>query len=124
MSRITGKDRESAVKTVVRMRDIDQVSWRTIANELEVSPRTTRAMYDSHYGEGAHHGLLPGKGGRHPVAKEEVAPEPKKATRTAKATPKATAPKAAVKKVTAKAPVKATAKAPVKATRRPVAKAA
>jgi hypothetical protein len=52
---------------VVRLRDKGEMSWAGIAAKLEIAPRTARRLYDEKMGEGAHHGLLPGKGGRRPV---------------------------------------------------------
>lgn len=45
-------------------------SWATIGKSLTppVSPATARRLYDSVHGTGAHHGLIPGRGGRRPVA--------------------------------------------------------
>ena len=45
-------------------------SWATIGKSLTppVSPATARRLYDSVHGAGAHHGLIPGRGGRRPVA--------------------------------------------------------
>lgn len=61
--RVVGKDRTAAAKKVVALRN-KKMSWGQIAAELKVAPRTTRRLYDEVKGEGAHHGLLPGKGGR------------------------------------------------------------
>lgn len=48
---------------VTQMRKAGQ-SWATIAAKLDIAPRTARRLYDEKNGAGAHHGLLPGKGGR------------------------------------------------------------
>lgn len=66
--RVVGKDRTTAAKTVVNLRDKKHLSWGQIAVQLNVAPRTTRRMYDEVKGAGAHHGLLPGKGGRQVAA--------------------------------------------------------
>lgn len=73
--------RGSLVTKVVRLRDKNQSSWATIAAEVDCAPRTARRLYDESKGTGAHHGLLPGKGGRSVVKA------------TAKRTPKAKATK-------------------------------
>lgn len=52
---------------VVRLRDKQEMSWAQIAAKLDIAPRTARRLYDEKMGEGAHHGLLPGKGGRQVV---------------------------------------------------------
>ncbi len=61
----------AAAKRVVTLRDKGGkphtgASWAAIGKSLTppVSPATARRMYDSVKGAGAHHGLLPGKGGR------------------------------------------------------------
>jgi len=68
-------------KLVVRNRDQKKMSWATIGEGIGVSPKTARRMYDEVKGEGAHHGLLEGKGGRtpttKPVAKATKAPAKK-----------------------------------------------
>lgn len=51
-------------KKVVSMRDTKKTSWAVIAEAIGVAPRTARRIYDEVKGEGAHHGLLEGKGGR------------------------------------------------------------
>lgn len=61
--------RKAQQTKVVTMRDKQHKSWMTIGAELGVAPRTARRMYDEVKGEGAHHGLLEGKGGRSPVEK-------------------------------------------------------
>lgn len=48
-------------------------SWANIATDLGIAPRTARRIFQEKNGPGSHHGLLPGKGGRRPVAKAEVA---------------------------------------------------
>lgn len=63
-----GSRSAKVLNDVVRLRDKKEMSWAAIAAQLEVAPRTVRRMYDEKLGEGAHHGLLPGKGGRRPVA--------------------------------------------------------
>lgn len=62
--------RAAARRKVVAMRDNKKnpASWAEIAQALEVAPRTARRLYDEVKGEGAHHGLLPGKGGRQVAA--------------------------------------------------------
>lgn len=63
----TGSRNATILKRVVTMRGKNN-SWATIAAALEIAPRTARRIYDEAAGEkGAHHGLLPGKGGRRPV---------------------------------------------------------
>ena len=53
-------------RTAVSMRDAKKnpASWAQIAAKLGVSAKTARRLYDEIKGEGAHHGLLEGKGGR------------------------------------------------------------
>lgn len=77
--RMAGKQRQQAAAMVVRLRhgkggtqaNPKGLAWRAIAQQLPggpYSPRTARALYNEMLGAGAHHGLLPGKGGRRPVA--------------------------------------------------------
>ena len=56
---------------VVRLRDKQQMSWVKIAEEIGngCTPRMALRIYDAKKGPGAHHGLLPGKGGRLPTPK-------------------------------------------------------
>lgn len=63
-----GAQRNNKRRSVVSMRDKRQMSWAAIAETLEVAPRTARRLYQEQKGTGTHHGLLPGKGGRRPVA--------------------------------------------------------
>lgn len=63
-AQLRAKDR----KFVVTQRDTKKLSWADIAEVLGVAPRTARRMYDEVKGEGAHHGLLEGKGGRQVAA--------------------------------------------------------
>lgn len=53
---------------VVSLRDKKNQSWASIAATLDIAPRTARRIYDEKKGAGAHHGLLPGKGGRRPAS--------------------------------------------------------
>lgn len=64
----TGARQANVLRKVVAMRDKRQLSWAAIAAELEIAPRTARRLYQEVKGAGSHHGLLPGKGGRRPVA--------------------------------------------------------
>lgn len=59
-----GTRQAKVMDRVVRLRDKNELSWVTIATELDIAPRTARRIYDERKGAGAHHGLLPGKGGR------------------------------------------------------------
>lgn len=61
------------VNDIVRLRDKQEMSWAAIAAKFDIAPRTARRLYDEKMGEGAHHGLLPGKGGRRPVVAVETA---------------------------------------------------
>lgn len=61
------KQRRSLAQQVVRLRDKQRLSWQAIAEQVDRSPATCRRLYDDLKGEGAHVGLLPGKGGRLPV---------------------------------------------------------
>lgn len=54
-------------KMIVARRDKKQMSWAQIGAEFNIAPRTARRLYDEAKGEGAHYGLLQGKGGRRPV---------------------------------------------------------
>jgi len=83
----TKKSTLSIEEQVVAMRDNDELSWATIGDHFGFAPRTARSKYDSIKGEGAHHGLLPGKGGRTPV---KVVAKPVKKVAAKKATAKAT----------------------------------
>jgi DNA-directed RNA polymerase specialized sigma24 family protein len=58
------KARTTTQKRVVTLRDTKQQSWAQIGEAIGVAPRTVRRLYDEVKGEGAHHGLLEGKGGR------------------------------------------------------------
>lgn len=64
----TKNDRRTWNKTQARQvvsRRNKGMSWAAIGNELGFSPRTTRSMFDSVKGEGAHYdSRLEGKGGR------------------------------------------------------------
>lgn len=62
----------NVLRQVTAMRNAGN-SWATIAAKLEIAPRTARRIFQEKNGAGSHHGLLPGKGGRRPVAKAEVA---------------------------------------------------
>lgn len=61
--------RRKLAQQVVRLRDKQHLSWNDIGDTVERSAATCRRLYDDLKGEGAHVGLLPGKGGRLPVAK-------------------------------------------------------
>ncbi len=54
---------------VVRLRDKQQMSSVKIGAEVGCTPRMALRIYDAKKGAGAHHGLLPGKGGRLPTPK-------------------------------------------------------
>lgn len=56
--------RERMRRTVVRMRDKEHKTWKAIGDEFGISPSLARTLYDEKRGNGAHYGLLPGKGGR------------------------------------------------------------
>jgi hypothetical protein len=64
-----GKLNASVATKVVRLRDVGQLSWVKIGEEIGCTPRMALRMYDAKKGPGAHHGLLPGKGGRLPEPK-------------------------------------------------------
>lgn len=59
-----GGQRGNVRSKIVRLRNKEQMSWADIAAELDIAPRTARRLYDEKAGDGAHYGLLPGKGGR------------------------------------------------------------
>lgn len=61
------KSRRTLAQQVVRLREKQQLSWQDIAKAVDRSPATCRRLFDDIRGEGAHVGLLPGKGGRLPV---------------------------------------------------------
>lgn len=61
--------RRKLAQQVVRLRDKQHLSWNDIGDEVERSAATCRRLYDELKGDGAHVGLLPGRGGRLPVAK-------------------------------------------------------
>lgn len=63
----TGARSGNTLKRVTSLRKQGN-SWATIAQRLGIAPRTARRIYDEANGEGSHHGLLPGKGGRRPVS--------------------------------------------------------
>lgn len=83
------RERVRLAQRVVRARDKQHKSWLRIAADYEVSPGTARRLYDEVQGQGAHVGLLPGKGGRHPLVKPKAKAAPKSSK--AKAATKATA---------------------------------
>jgi len=58
--------RATQKRKVVAMRDNKKnpASWAEIAEAIGTSPKKARTLYDEVKGAGAHHGLLPGKGGR------------------------------------------------------------
>jgi hypothetical protein len=60
----------NVVSKIIRLRK-QNLSWVRIADEIGngCTPRMALRMYDARLGEGAHHGLLPGKGGRLPEPK-------------------------------------------------------
>lgn len=66
------KERVRLAQRVVRARDKQHKSWVSIASDYDVSAGTARRLYDEVKGAGAHVGLLPGKGGRLPVAKPKA----------------------------------------------------
>lgn len=68
MAKIGKANRGTAAKSIVSMRDKKGLSWKVIADSKGIAPRTARRLYDSVCGEGAHHGLLPGRGGRQVAA--------------------------------------------------------
>jgi len=68
MTKIGKTTRANARKSIVSRRDKKNESWAVIGSALGLAPRTVRRMYDEAKGEGAHHGLLPGKGGRQVAA--------------------------------------------------------
>jgi hypothetical protein len=61
-----GSQRDNVRRKVIRMREQDLMSWASIGEELGLAPRTVRRLYQEKVGKGAHHGLLPGKGGQMP----------------------------------------------------------
>lgn len=64
-----GGKRTQVRTKVVSLRDKQHKSWADIGESVGVAPRTARRLYDEGKGKpGAHHGLLPGKGGRKPEA--------------------------------------------------------
>lgn len=69
-TRTTGPARTKLAKQVVTLRGKNQ-SWATIGEAIGMAPRSARRLFDEVKGEGAHHGLLPGKGGRQ-VAKPKA----------------------------------------------------
>ena len=81
-----GAQRTNKTKQVVSLRDKKLQSWASIGETIGVSPRTARRLYDEAKGEGAHHGLLPGKGGQHPVSAKpaKATPKAKKGTKATK----------------------------------------
>lgn len=66
---MANKERVRLAQRVVRARDKQKKSWIVIASEYGISAGTARRLYDEVKGDGAHIGLLPGKGGRLPVTK-------------------------------------------------------
>ena len=81
--RLSGADRAKAAKQSVALRDKKNLSWVKIAEAIGTTPRMANRLYDEVKGKGAHHGLLPGKGGR-TASKATIAKEAK--LRKAKAT--------------------------------------
>lgn len=77
------RERVRLAQRVVRARDKRQMSWLQIAAEYNVSPGTARRLYDEVQGEGAHVGLLPGKGGRLPTPKPKAKAKAKTTVRRA-----------------------------------------
>lgn len=64
MAKVEGATgRNNLRRKVVSMRNKGN-SWVAIAQALEISPATARRLFDEKQGEGAHFGLLEGKGGR------------------------------------------------------------
>lgn len=64
-----GKLNGNIATKVIRLRDKQNMSWVKIGAEIGCTPRMALRIYDERLGEGAHHGLLPGKGGRLPEPK-------------------------------------------------------
>jgi hypothetical protein len=63
---IAGTSRYNVSRKVVRLRTKDLLSWREIANTLEISPKLARKLFQERIGEHQHHDHLPNKGGRFP----------------------------------------------------------
>lgn len=72
-TKVDGTRNAKVLNDVVRLRTKQEMSWAQIAEKLEIAPRTARRLFDEKMGAGAHHGLLPGKGGRTVAAVEEAA---------------------------------------------------
>lgn len=64
---MNARERKALCTRVVRMRDKRHLSWAQIGDEIDHSAATARRLYDEAKGDGAHVGLLPGKGGRLPA---------------------------------------------------------
>lgn len=63
-----GNDRHAIALEVVRLRDEQRLSWQKISYRMPeyTSIPIAYMLYDEIKGKGAHHGRLPGKGGRVP----------------------------------------------------------
>jgi hypothetical protein len=71
-----GSNRHNVARKVVRLRTKDLLSWATIADLLEISPRTARKLFQERTGIHQHHDHLPTKGGRFPAEWETAAEVP------------------------------------------------
>lgn len=65
-SKFEGAKRTAVTKKVADLRLKKFMSWKAIAAELEVAPRTARRLFQERLGEHQHHDHLPSKGGRYP----------------------------------------------------------
>lgn len=54
LNSIEGRSREHMRSIAVMRRDEGKMSWKSIAEELDVSPATARRLYDEVKGDGAH----------------------------------------------------------------------
>lgn len=68
LTTIAGTTRYNVSRKIVRLRTKDGLSWATIADMLDISPRTARKLFQERIGEGQHFDHLPNKGGRFPAA--------------------------------------------------------
>lgn len=62
-----GSQRGNKRAQIVRLRTKENLSWAQIGTTLDIAPRTARRLFDEKMGDGAHVGLLLGKGGRRPA---------------------------------------------------------
>lgn len=63
----TPMQRANMRRRIVKLRTKDLLSWKAIAEILEIAPRTVRRLFQEVRGEHQHHDHIEGRGGRFPA---------------------------------------------------------